>query len=76
MKKFLGLSVEQAQEVLAQSFDKVAYKEERYDYTDGTFDVERGFYVLDEYSDYGYYFYVEDGKIDDWTSVGSWEMDL
>ena len=76
MKKFLGLSVEQAQEVLAQSFDKVAYKEERYDYTDGTFDIERGFYVLDKYSDYGYYFYVEDGKIDDWTSVWSWEIDL
>lgn len=76
MKKFLGLTVEQAQVELAKAFDHVAYKEERIDYTDGTFDMEYGFYVLDDHADFGFYFYVEDGVLDDWTDMWSWEMDF
>ena len=76
MKKFMGLTVAEAQKALEKAFDKVAYKEEKVEYTDGTYDIETGFYVLDDHSDTGYYIYVEDGLTDDWASMWPWEMDF
>lgn len=74
MKKFMGLTVVEAQKALEKAFDKVEYREEKTEYTDGTYDIEYGFYVLDDNADEGYYIYVEDGITDDWTSMWPWQM--